>query len=71
MRRAIWQSGRTQRDIAAEIDGLTESRLSLIVNGLHADEGTRSAIARALNVNVLDLWPESGPSGEGVGEMAA
>ncbi len=57
LRLAIVESGRTQREVADEI-GLHESRLSLIVNGLHCDDRTRDAIAAALGRNVSELWPE-------------
>jgi len=67
LRRAIWESGRTQRDIAAEA-GISESRLSLIVNGLHADEGTRSRLSAVLGRNTIDLFPVDGPDDT---EMAA
>lgn len=53
---AIVASGRQQQDIAAEV-GLHPSRLSLIVNGLHTDDATRQAIARALGRNPDELWP--------------
>lgn len=56
LKRAIFESQRTQRDIADEI-GMSPSHLSRIVNGLHADERTRSSIARALGRTTDELWP--------------
>jgi transcriptional regulator with XRE-family HTH domain len=53
---AIVESGRTQRSIAAEV-GLREDHLSRIVNGLHADEATCEAIARALGRHVDEVFP--------------
>lgn len=55
LRFAIVQSGRTQRDIAEEV-GLHESRLSLIVNGLHADDATQAKIAKALRRDIAELF---------------
>jgi transcriptional regulator with XRE-family HTH domain len=54
---AIVASGRPQKTIAAEI-GIDEARFSRIVNGLHADEATRQAIADALDRQVDDLFPD-------------
>ena len=56
LKRAIFDSGRTQRGIAAEA-GLDEAMLSRIVNGLHASEATREAIARVLGREIGELWP--------------
>lgn len=53
---AIVASGRHQKDIAAEI-GMDPAQLSRIVNGLHAPDSTREAIARALGRKVEELWP--------------
>ena len=53
---AIVHSGRTQRDIASTA-GINEAQFSRIVNGLHASDATRAAIAQALDVPEADLWP--------------
>jgi len=62
---AIVQSGRPQKDIAAGVaaqlgwaESSAQSKLSRIVNGLHADDATRAAIAQELGRTVPDLWPE-------------
>lgn len=57
LRRAIFESGRTQRSVADAI-GVSESRMSLIVNGLHVDELTRQKISAALGREISDLWPD-------------
>jgi hypothetical protein len=59
LRVAIFESGRTQRDIVAAIPGLREDQLSRIVNGLHTDEPTQKAIAHALGRQVAELFGES------------
>lgn len=56
LKRAIFESERTQREIAAEI-GMDPSHLSRIVNGLHAADATRAAIAAALGRQVDDVFP--------------
>lgn len=56
---AIVASGWRQKDIAAEV-GLDEPTLSRIVNGLHADEETRRAIAGVLRRQVDELFPPFG-----------
>lgn len=53
---AILESGRHQKDIAAEI-GLDPATLSRIVNGLYADHPTREAIARAVGCPAMSIWP--------------
>jgi transcriptional regulator with XRE-family HTH domain len=58
LKRAIFDSGKTQKRVADEV-GINESHLSRIVNGLHADEGTRVAIAAALERQVDELWPNA------------
>lgn len=57
LKRAIFESGRVQREIARDLD-MDPARLSRIVNGLHCDDGTREKIAGALGRNVSDLWPD-------------
>ncbi len=57
LKRAIFDSGRNQKDIAADL-GMHPSHLSRIVGGLHCDQGTRQKIAAALERNVCDLWPD-------------
>lgn len=56
LRLAIVHSGRTQRDVAGEA-GISEGHLSRIVNGLHTDDATQEAIARAIGKTVAELWP--------------
>lgn len=55
---AVVASGRQQKDIAARC-GLSEPHLSRIVNGLHCDDRTRSAIASELGLTVDELFPLS------------
>ena len=57
LRLAIAASGRLHQDIAAEA-GISPSHLSRIVNGLHAPQATRDAIADALDREVSELFPE-------------
>jgi transcriptional regulator with XRE-family HTH domain len=59
LRLAIAASGRTQRDIA-EAAGISERKLSQIVNGLHADEATQELIASELRQSRADLFPAYG-----------
>lgn len=66
LRLAIVHSGRRQREIA-DAAGLSESRLSLIVNGLHCNDATRLRIAAALGRDVSELFP---PSARAEGEVA-
>lgn len=56
LKRAIFESQRSQREIAAEV-GMDPSHLSRIVNGLHADEATQRKIAAALRRDVAQLFP--------------
>lgn len=56
LKRAIFESQRVQRDIAAEI-GIDEAHLSRIVNGLHCNDATRLRIAAALGRDVSELFP--------------
>lgn len=63
LKRAIFDSGRTQKDVATEL-GIDEGHFSRIVNGLHAPDATRQAIADALDVEVSELWPELAGPGE-------
>lgn len=53
---AIVASGRSQREVAKAV-GISEQQLSLIVNGLHADERTQKALARELRQTRADLFP--------------
>lgn len=62
---AIVQTGRPQKDIAAAVGARlgwapasAESKLSRIVNGLHADDGTREVIAQEVGVDPATLWRE-------------
>lgn len=59
LKRAIFESGRTQRAVAAEL-GLREDQFSRIVNGLRCDEVTQQKIADALGREVADLFPAAG-----------
>jgi hypothetical protein len=52
---AILESDHSQASLARAIPWLTESRLSQIVNGLHADERTWDALAQELDRNVDDI----------------
>lgn len=56
LKRAIFESGRTQRSVAAAVE-LDESAFSRIVNGLHCDDRTRNAIARELGRSTDELFP--------------
>lgn len=56
LKRAIFESGQTQRSVAAAV-GLREDQLSRIVNGLHCDDATRLKIAAALGRDVSELFP--------------
>jgi lambda repressor-like predicted transcriptional regulator len=58
LKRAIFESGRTQKSIAEEA-GLSESAFSRFVYGLHAPDDTKRAIADALSRRVSELWPET------------
>lgn len=53
---AIVAGGRPQKDVAADA-GMSEAELSRIVNGLHASEAKRQAIADVLGRTVDELWP--------------
>lgn len=53
---AIVASGRTQREVAEAI-GIDETRMSRIVNGEHADDTLREAIATTLGRTTDDLFP--------------
>ncbi|MCW3038125.1 MAG: hypothetical protein JWM31_30 [Solirubrobacterales bacterium] len=60
LRMAVFQSGRTQRQIAADA-GMDETHLSKIVRGRHSpDHATRQRIAAALKLSEEALWPELG-----------
>lgn len=54
---AIVQSGRPQKDIAAEL-GLQEATLSRYVHGLFVPIDRRSAIAAAVECTPAELWPD-------------
>ena len=56
LRIAIAASGRTISEVA-EASGVERTKLSRIVNGLHADEATRDAIASVLGKHTDDLFP--------------
>lgn len=63
LKRAIFESGRVQKDIASEI-GIDPAQLSRIVNGLHCDDATRLRIAAALGRDVADVFPSYHAEGE-------
>ena len=56
LKRAIFESGRTQRSIAADV-GMSESAFSRIVNGLHTDDATQAKIADALGLPEEQVFP--------------
>jgi DNA-binding XRE family transcriptional regulator len=57
LRTAIAADPRFQKEIAAEV-GLSETTLSLIVNGRwNADDETKTALARTLGKSVSELFP--------------
>lgn len=58
LKRAFFESGRRQKDVAAAI-GVDEATLSRIVNGLHTSEGMRAKIADALGRTVEELFPDN------------
>lgn len=55
LKRAIFESQRTQREIAREV-GIDPGHLSRIVNGLHCSDGTRQKIATALGRRVDEVF---------------
>lgn len=57
--RILREEGRKQSWLAERV-GIDPAQLSRIVNGLHAPEATRRAIADTLGRNVDELWPEPG-----------
>lgn len=63
LRRAIFESRRTQAEIAREV-GIDPGHMSKIANGLHAPEPTRQKIADALGRTITDLWPEDDEQGQ-------
>lgn len=54
LKRAIFESGKTQREIARET-GMDPSHLSRIVNGLHCDDATWAKLAAAIGRSVDEL----------------
>lgn len=59
LRRAIFENGSTQREVAAK-SGLHESIISLIVNGRYLpDDQQRIKIAHALGRYENEIFPES------------
>lgn len=65
LKRAIFDSGRHQQDIAAEV-GVDPSTLSKIVNGLHCSDVMREKIANALGKTIDELWPGHDHESNGV-----
>lgn len=60
LKRAIFDSGETQRDLARRL-GIDETVLSKFVTGDRTpSDATRQSIADALDVEVSELWPETG-----------
>lgn len=55
LKRAFFESGRTQREVAAEI-GKDPADLSRIVNGMHCDDVTQQKIADALGMKKEALF---------------
>jgi hypothetical protein len=55
LKRAIFESGRTQRAVAAEV-GIDEAHLSRLCNGLHCAEPTRLKIAAVLGRDVDEVF---------------
>ncbi len=58
LKRLIFESGQTQRAIAAKAD-VREDQFSRIVNGLSCDPDIQARIAEALGREVHELWPNS------------
>lgn len=58
LQRVLLEEGRKQSWLAGKI-GIDQASLSRIVNGLHADERTRAAIADALGRHPDELWPSA------------
>lgn len=56
LKRAIFESGTTQRAVALHV-GIREDHFSRIVNGLRADPEVQARIAAALGRPVAELFP--------------
>jgi transcriptional regulator with XRE-family HTH domain len=56
---AIVGSGRSQKEIAAELK-MSEANLSRIVNGLYCEPETQAKIAAALGHSVVELFGDHG-----------
>jgi transcriptional regulator with XRE-family HTH domain len=56
IKRAIFESDLTQRELAAQV-GLSESRMSLIANGLRVSDELSDKLATALGRSAAELWP--------------
>lgn len=56
-RKAVVERGLTYRDIANEI-GITPQAVYAIVQGIATGTTGRYAVAKALGVEVKDLWPD-------------
>lgn len=54
---AIVAAGLTQRDVATRL-GLSDSRMSMIVNGLRCDDELQASIAEIVGRPVGELWPD-------------
>lgn len=61
LRRVLEDEGRKQSWLAERI-GIDPAQLSRIVNGFHAPEATRDAIADALGRETSELFPEHAQS---------
>lgn len=69
LKRILTEDGRRQNWLAEQA-GISEARLSRIVNGLQCDEGTRQSIADALGRKVCEVFPYGG-SDVATGSIAA
>jgi transcriptional regulator with XRE-family HTH domain len=56
LRRAIFEAGLQQKDIAAAV-GISTPYLSQIVNGLHCDDAIQARIAEAVGGTISELFP--------------
>jgi transcriptional regulator with XRE-family HTH domain len=62
LQRIIVEEGRRQSWLAERV-GISQSRMSLIVNGLHVDDDNlRTAIAEALRRPVDEIFPPEVPA---------
>lgn len=57
LKRILQDEGRKQSWLAERV-GIDQATMSRIVNGFHADDPTRDAIAQALGRTIEELWPD-------------